>query len=679
MSANEELLDASIRHQVGLQRLSAGILRRIIGLLNAVDDDLVRIILKHDPTAVSGTFSRRRLEKLLKAVRDLNREAYAALTSDLDGELRDLAAYEAEWQQRLIRGALPVQVDIVKPSRGQLVAAVKARPFQGRFLREWYSGLEESAQRRLREAIRIGFVEGETIDQMIRRVRGTRAQQYRDGILEASRRDAQMVVRTAVNHTASVARNETYRENAGAIKGIRWVATLDSRTSMICASRDGKVYPLESGPRPPAHINCLPGDALVTSRYRVTGASKRWYDGQLVVIRTAAGKEVSCTPNHPILTDGGWIGANHLNVGDNVVCDGGAEWSAPALNVDHEHVPTTIEKVAEATFRSREMVAGPVPTTAEDFHGDGMDGEVAIVAANRFLADGADAPFAEHGGEAFFVDGDMRLPVFAGFGAFCHLFVGPRHAANGIVSGLCRLGAIFGRCARHARRLLLGPVSQAHAMGFEYACHGASGNIVTLGDTANSYATLKELDRFFERYVDPRLPSAGTARLAGFIKSTEDSVAADTKLATDILGGATGPVFLDKVVSVECRDFSGHVFNLETEKGFYVAGGIITHNCRSSTAPVLKSWKEMGIDLQEAPEGTRASLDGQVPASTTYSDWLRRQPPEVQDDVLGKAKGRLYRKGGLSVDRFVDRAGNELTLDQLRRREADAFEKAGID
>jgi len=35
----------------------------------------------------------------------------------------------------------------------------------------------------------------------------------------------------------------------------------------------------------------------------------------------------------------------------------------------------------------------------------------------------------------------------------------------------------------------------------------------------------------------------------------------------------------------------------------------------------------------------------------------------------------LFRQGGLTLDRFVDRAGREYTLDELRRREAAAWEK----
>jgi hypothetical protein len=63
----------------------------------------------------------------------------------------------------------------------------------------------------------------------------------------------------------------------------------------------------------------------------------------------------------------------------------------------------------------------------------------------------------------------------------------------------------------------------------------------------------------------------------------------------------------------------------------------------------------------------------------TYGDWLRRQSAAVQDDVLGKSKGVLFRRGELPIDRFTDKSGAEYTLDELKRREAEAWEKAGLD
>lgn len=41
-------------------------------------------------------------------------------------------------------------------------------------------------------------------------------------------------------------------------------------------------------------------------------------------------------------------------------------------------------------------------------------------------------------------------------------------------------------------------------------------------------------------------------------------------------------------------------------------------------------------------------------SKTTYGEWLARQPAAVQEDVLGPARYKLFSKGELSIDRFVD-------------------------
>ena len=72
-------------------------------------------------------------------------------------------------------------------------------------------------------------------------------------------------------------------------------------------------------------------------------------------------------------------------------------------------------------------------------------------------------------------------------------------------------------------------------------------------------------------------------------------------------------------------------------------------------------------------------LTGTVDAKVTYQQFLERQSREFQDDVLGPTRGRLFRDGDLSLDRFVHRDGSELTLRELAGKEADAFRAAGLD
>lgn len=270
-TANEELADAAVRHAIGLQRYTSGELRRMMALLDRVSADIGDIMRKYDPTEVAPRYAQDRLEKMLVAIRELNAEVYDTFVKALSGDMRDLAAYEAEFQAKLIDDAIPVDLDVVKPPPAQVRAAALSRPFQGRLLKEWGKDLEASAFAKVRDSIRIGFVEGETTDQIIRRLRGTRVQNYKDGILEINRRNAGALVRTAISHTANSARQDVFEANSDIIKAIRWVSTIDGRTSMVCKSRDGQVFPIDKGPRPPAHWACRSTTVPVLRTWREMG------------------------------------------------------------------------------------------------------------------------------------------------------------------------------------------------------------------------------------------------------------------------------------------------------------------------------------------------------------------------------------------------------------------------
>ncbi|MEM6902242.1 MAG: hypothetical protein AAF556_03265, partial [Pseudomonadota bacterium] len=130
----------------------------------------------------------------------------------------------------------------------------------------------------------------------------------------------------------------------------------------------------------------------------------------------------------------------------------------------------------------------------------------------------------------------------------------------------------------------------------------------------------------------------------------------------DLVQGLQWTATLDSRTSAVCRGRDGNVYPLNR------APAIPAHiNCRS-----------VYVAYFGPREGERASEFGPVPDATTYSEWLRRRPAAEQDEILGSTKGRLFRRGDLTLDRFIDRAGNELTLDELRSREAAAFDRAGL-
>ena len=131
--------------------------------------------------------------------------------------------------------------------------------------------LEEETKQQVKRQINMGMLQGESTDQIVRRIRGTRGARYADGVLQVPRRHAQSIVRTFVQHTTSHARQATFEANEEFIRYVRWVSTLDSRTSQICASLDGQVYDVQSGERPPAHFNCRSTIVPVLKGWRSLG------------------------------------------------------------------------------------------------------------------------------------------------------------------------------------------------------------------------------------------------------------------------------------------------------------------------------------------------------------------------------------------------------------------------
>jgi SPP1 gp7 family putative phage head morphogenesis protein len=247
--------DKAVLHRIALSRYSNGVVRKVLAHLNRLDASIVARLAQQGPDSSSG----HRLEQLLAGIRDMQAAGWTVLKSEFVSDLHALAESEVQFGSKLVQlGAAAARIDVFSPvpTPGQVISAVQARPFQGKLLREWLDGAEAGQAARVREAIRQGFTEGRTTAEIVQLIRGTKAAQYRDGIMEIGRRGAEAMVHTAISHTANVAHEAAYEANADVVKGVEWVSTLDNRTTPICISRDGNIYPIGKGPRPPAHIRC---------------------------------------------------------------------------------------------------------------------------------------------------------------------------------------------------------------------------------------------------------------------------------------------------------------------------------------------------------------------------------------------------------------------------------------
>ncbi|MDP0309861.1 minor capsid protein [Glaesserella parasuis] len=136
----------------------------------------------------------------------------------------------------------------------------------------------------------------------------------------------------------------------------------------------------------------------------------------------------------------------------------------------------------------------------------------------------------------------------------------------------------------------------------------------------------------------------------------------------DILAGEKHLSTLDTRTSTVCQLRDGLMWDLDKKP--------IDHDvpyqrpplhprCRSILQLVTKSWKELGIDAEEMPSSTRASQDGPVSEQINYENWLKSKSPGQQDQVLGKGKAGLWRRGVITFADMLDQSGRPLTLKDL--------------
>lgn len=279
------------------------------------------------------------------------------------------------------------------------------------------------------------------------------------------------------------------------------------------------------------HPNCFPGGVLVTSPSGVRAADARWYEGEVVVINTASGQELTVTPNHPILTPEGWVNAGAIEVGGRVLRYLPWVERVDGMSPGDEDVPTPIGDVFETLRQSGEVSTMTVPAAAEQFHGDGFDADVEIVLSHGLLRDWREAGTAQVVGDGEFVAGRMRSGSLLAERPTLKIVGGSGHSANCVVSGGSECGSFIG---------------------------GHPGN-----------PTRHSLSASYLR--------------SGPLESVVDGGLTDSKGGRDLALSLAGTVSADDVVDVKLDTFRGHVYNLESESGWYVASSIVVHNCRHRT------------------------------------------------------------------------------------------------
>lgn len=189
---------------------------------------------------------------------------------------------------------------------------------------------------------------------------------------------------------------------------------------------------------------------------------------------------------------------------------------------------------------------------------------------------------------------------------------------------------------------------------------------------------LRELRREFEKALNKSATLVQTFAIGNANAAALETYARNDDVISSIQWVAT----LDTRTSDICRRLDGKRWRLPSRhvpgsyRGYTPIGhgnsfpGSTAHfNERSTTVPIVVELRKLPPSkARQIPERTRSSLDGRVPATTTYYEWLQRTSPSRQRDALGKERYDIMINEGLRVSDLLDFRGNPLSVERLVER-----------
>jgi len=283
VNLNTKLADEFMEHAVDISRIEADLRCVILGFMKEVELELTSKLKTSNLTLQS----RGRTEALLRQSRRIIQSGSQKASDASIKHLQELSVLESEITRKVINDQVGINLLSVGVSKTLLKELATSVMIQGAPSADWWMGNVElgmpgfsnKEQERFITEMRKGITQGETNQQLVQRLRGTRTRKtellvfktklrrvpvFVGGLMDVTTKNAEAIVRTSVQSVTNAARIATLQANDNVVKGIQWLSTLDTRTTEICRALDGLTWNLDYDPvghdkpfpGPTAHWNC---------------------------------------------------------------------------------------------------------------------------------------------------------------------------------------------------------------------------------------------------------------------------------------------------------------------------------------------------------------------------------------------------------------------------------------
>lgn len=273
---NDAIQESAIELQVLLDRSTVAVQRSILKQLSELESSLISQLA----TTNVATLGRRALNKKIKDLQILIDIAYAKINETVAKNLREQADIAQTATEDNINDALiallllslAVKIDITAKAKLSLDVFMINFRFDGlRPEQLWQHEADlfkldlERALRGVRGDIAIAGADDATaVTELARRVKGTRAAAFKDGIIAKRKLATKRLIDTLANASAQQVAMDVYEKNDTLLKGYQHISVRDSKTSAICIARDRLLWTVKKQPVgharrfriPPLHFYC---------------------------------------------------------------------------------------------------------------------------------------------------------------------------------------------------------------------------------------------------------------------------------------------------------------------------------------------------------------------------------------------------------------------------------------
>lgn len=250
MSADGRLLDQFTRRQIFNQRFAASLTRKSLPYLAEIKREIELALL-------AANLSGEDAASLAAALTAVEVETIAVTDRMLIAIMPELLAFadaESAFARKALEGATDARVD--RPRRARVAKAVRSEKLElisGKkvskvTIPQMFRLFANGIAREVSTSVTAGVINKTPSPDIVRQASAL--------INTRMRAQADTLMRTSTNHAGGVARSETYAANKGVAQAEKFVAILDSSTTITCASLDGHVFPIGEGPHPALHWGC---------------------------------------------------------------------------------------------------------------------------------------------------------------------------------------------------------------------------------------------------------------------------------------------------------------------------------------------------------------------------------------------------------------------------------------